>query len=264
MPDMTFEQYIANPMGKKNSVMNSMAREAMRTSYTNKFHNVLLKENGKIDYYLYKDSKHNTYYAYIKIPSEVIKDFYYDTIIKFYADESIKELGLNFEKYYVQFFSNDPAFVFTYAHAFIENGLFIKEFAPKMSKEAIKQKAVEKNPNNENGYVKSIYFAYLFLKERGLMQKVRWGGAEEFNLKQVLVQITHADEKIIARQEEETKRDKRKKIVIDQNTERTIRKYGISDQASERLVKTTDKVKGIRKVAAVNNTKKVGIVKRKK
>ena len=28
-----------------------------------------------------------------------LENFYYDTVIKFYADESIKELGLNFEKY---------------------------------------------------------------------------------------------------------------------------------------------------------------------
>lgn len=267
MADMTFEQYIANPMGKNNSVLNSMAREAMRTVYTNKFHNVLLKENGNINYYLYKDSKNNIYYAHIKIPSEVIKGFYYDTVIKFYADTSVKELGLNLEKYYVQFFSNDPAFVYTYTHAFIENGLFIKELSSKMSKEAIQKKAVEKNPNNDNGYVKSIYFAYLFLKERGLMQKVRWGEAQELDIKQLISNITHADDKIFDRQEEEAKRNKRKKIVVDKGTARTIKKYGVSDAASERLITTTSKVKGVKKIAALNsskNIKKTRTVRRKK
>ena len=267
MPNMTFEQYIINPMGKNNSVLNSTAREAMRNVYTNKFHNVLLKENGKIDYFLYKDTKHNIYYAHIKVPSEVIKDFYYDTIIKFFADETVKESALNLEKYYVQFFSNDPAFVFTYTHAFVENGLFIKELSSKMSQEALKKKAVEKNPNNDNGYVKSIYFAYLFLKERGLLKKVRWGEAQEFNLKLLLSNITHADEKILARQEEEEKRDKRKKVVVDKNIARTIKKYGVSDTAKDRLVTTTSKVQTVKRTSASNNIKKTKttkVTKRKK
>jgi len=260
---MTLEQYIANPMGKNNSVLNGMARESMRNIYTTKFHNVLLKENGKINYYLYKDTKNNVYYAHIKVPSEVIKDFYYDTVIKFYTDASVKESGLNFEKYNVQFFSNDPAFVFTYAHAFINNDLFIKELSSKMSREAITKAAKEKNPNNDNGYVKSIYFAYLFLKERGLLKKVRWGEAQELNIKTLVSNITHADDKVFARQEEEKKRDKRKKVVIDKSTERMIRRYGVSDTAKERLVTTTDKVKTIKRNSAINSVKRTKTTKKK-
>ena len=124
---MTLEQYITNPMGKNNAVLSSIVRETIRRDYTQRFNNILLRENGKIIYFLYKDSKNNSYYAHIRVPSEVISNFYYDTVIKFFTDASVKDAGRSLEKYYTQFYSNDPAFVFTYANTFLGNGLFIKE-----------------------------------------------------------------------------------------------------------------------------------------
>ena len=260
---MTFEQYILNPMGKNNAVLSGVVREALRTDYTKRFNNILLRENGKINYYLYKDSKNNCYYALIKIPSEVIKNFYYDVVIKFFTDEKITENGRNLEKYYVQFFSNDPAFVFTYANTFLNNGLFIKELSSKMSREAIKRKAKEKNPQDLVGYVKSLYFAYLFMKQRGLFKLVQFDSAEEFNINNLLFQIENADTKIRKRQEEEEKRDKRKKINVDKNTLRNINKIGISSNSEERLVTTTKHIRSVRKINAVNSIKTSKIVKRK-
>lgn len=260
---MTFEQYIANPLGKNNAVMSGIVRESIRTDYTRRFNNILLRENGKINYFLYKDSKKNCYYALIKIPSEVIKNFYYDVVIKFFADEKISENGRNLEKYYVQFFSNDPAFVFTYANTFLNNDLFIKELAPKMSKEAIKRKAKEKNPQDLVGYVKSIYFAYLFMKQRGLFKVVHFDSAEPFIINNILFQIENADDKIRKRQEEEEKRDKRKKINVDKNTLRNINKIGISSTSQERLVTTTKRTTSVKKTSAINKTKSSKFVKRK-
>lgn len=253
--NMTFEQYIANPMGKNNAVMSGMVREAIRTSYTNKFNQILLRENGKIDYFLYKDEKKNCYYILIKIPSEVIKNFYYDVVIKFFTDEKVKEGGSNLEKYNIQFFSNDPAFVFTYAHTFLKNGLFIKELSARMSKNAIQNKAKEKNPQNLNGYVKSIYFAYLFMKQKGLFKKVQFDAAEPFIINNLLFKIEDADDKIKKRQDEEAKRDKRKKINVDKNTMRNINKIGISSIDSDRLVTMTKSTKSIGRIGGINTSK---------
>lgn len=252
---MTFEQYITNPMGKNNAILSNMVKEAIRADYTRKFNNILLRENGKINYFLYKDEKKNAYYILIKIPSEVIAKFYYDVVIKFTADENVKEGGQNLEKYNIQFFSNDPAFVFTYAHTFMDNDLFIKELSPRMSKEAIKKKAVEKNPQNLNGYVKSIYFAYLFMKQRGLFKKVQFDAAQPFVINGLLFNIEDADEKIRKRQEEEAKRDKRKKINVDKNTLRNINKIGISSDSRDRLVTDTKRTKSVGKISAINSTK---------
>ena len=258
---MTLEQYITNPMGKNNAVLSAIVRESIRKDYSYRFDNVLLRENGKIDHYIYKDSKHNSYYVHVKVPSEVIPNFYYDTVFKFYTDASIKNAGRSLEDYYVQFYSNDPAFVFTYAHTFIENGLFIKELAPKMSRDAIKHKAKEKNPQNLNGYVKSLYFAYLFLKQRGLLNKIKYENAPELNINYLLSNIMPADQKVELRQEEEAKRDKKKKIKIDKDTARTIKRIGLGDEAENRLVTTTSTVKKVKNTKAINMvkaTKRVG------
>ena len=165
---MTFEDYINNPMGKGSAVMSAAHREVMRMQYKKKFDNILLREKGKLDYRLFKDSKSNTYWVYVKIPSELCKDFYYDTIIKFYADEKVKGGGKNLFKYYAEFYSNDPAFVYTYAYVFSHNNLFIRELTSKMSKEALRKAPVEKNPTESVGYVKSLYFVYLLMENRNL------------------------------------------------------------------------------------------------
>src|SRR5574344_114140 len=174
---MTFDDYSSNPMGKNNAVLSGVMRETMKNVYKNKFDNILLRENGKINYYLFKNDKANQFYALIKIPSEVVPNFYYETVIKFFTDSKVKEGGRNLSNYYVQFFSNDPAFVFTYAHTFMDNNLFIPELASKMTKSSIKFAAKEKNPKNEVGYVKSIYFAYLFMKQHGLFARSMYEAA---------------------------------------------------------------------------------------
>lgn len=254
MDKMTLEQYIVNPMGKNNAVMSGALRETLKRQYDLKFHNLLLRENGKIDYTVYKDETKNTFYFHIKIPSETVENFYYDVIFKFFADEEIKDGGRNFAKYYVQFFSNDPSFVFTYAHTFMKNGLFIKELAPKMSKEAIKNRAVEKNPQDLNGYVKSIYFAYVFLKERGLLARVRSEGAFKFDIRTLLSNIEDADTKIAKRQTEGAKVSKRKKIMVDKSTLNKMRRIGMNAETEKRLVTTTSKIPTIKTNKPVNSS----------
>lgn len=264
MDKMTLEQYIVNPMGKNNAVMSGALRETLKRQYDLKFHNLLLRENGKIDYTVYKDSKNNTFYFHIKIPSETVENFYYDVVLKFFADENVQDNGRNFAKYYVQFFSNDPSFVFTYAHTFMKNGLFIKELAPRMSREAIKQRAVEKNPQDLNGYVKTVYFAYVFLKERGLLNRIRSDStALPFDLKLLLSQIENADQKIEKRQSEGKKVSKRKKIKVDTDTLKKLRRIGMNAETEKNFVTTTSKIPTIKKTSSsIKTTKRTGRTKK--
>jgi len=256
---MTLEEYISNPMGKNNASFTPFMREAMKNNYKSKFDNILLRENGSVGYYLYRDAKNNVYYAHVKVPSEVIEKFYYDVVFKFSTTPDMNTAsGTNLEKYNIQFYSNDPAFVYTHAHTFMENGLFINELAFRMSKEAIKRKATEKNPNDSVGYVKSIYFAYLFLQNRGLLRAIRYKSAEPYNQMLMGSRIMMADLKIELRQREEAKRDKRKKIVIDQGLAKKLSKYDISDKAASRLVTTvkkTNKTGTVKKTKAINASK---------
>lgn len=256
---MTLEEYIANPMGKNNASNTPLMREAAKANYRAKFDNVMLKENGTVNFYLYKDSQNNAFYAHIKVPSEVIKNFYYDTIFKFTtSSDKNTEGGNNLEKYQIHFFSNDPAFVYTHANTYIRNDLFITELTPRMSKQAVQQPAKEKNPTDALGYVKSIFFAYLYMKNRGLFKKVSYSAAQEFNLKTLMNNIMPADQKLALREDEERKRDKRKKVKVDENLARKLSRYDLSDKARERMVVTTKKTATVKKTSAVNTIKKKG------
>lgn len=208
---MTFDQYIVNPMGKSNAVLNATARESIRKDYLKRYDQLLVREKGKIDYKLYYDQKKNIYVAHFKIPSETVEKFYYDTVIEFYTNSNVKQGGVNLMDYDVKFYSNDPAFVFTYAHTFQKNGLFIDELKPKMSKLANKKEAKEKNPGNNIGYVKSIYFAYLTLKRSGIANRDRFESeSSSLNFRNLMGQIEDADKKVDARIEAGTKKQHQK------------------------------------------------------
>lgn len=263
--DMTLDQYILNPMGKHNAVLNASARENIRNTYMRKFDNILLRENGKIEYYLYKDSKSNTFWIHVKVPSEIVKNFYYDVIFKFSATQNVDSGGQDLFKYNVKFYSNDPAFVFTYAHVFLENNLFIKELSSKMSREALRKDPKEKNANKDIGYVKAIYFAYLLMQNRKLNKKNKFElECKPFDLKKILESVEDADTKIAKRQEEGSKVSRKKKITLDKNTANNLLrnvKHTVSDSRIQ--VATTKSVGKIKNKATVKSVKKVGTTKRK-
>ena len=166
---MTFEQYIDNPMGKSNAVFSQ--REAAKAMYTEKYDRLILRESGRMYYQLFFDKSNDEYYAYIRVPSETVVGFYYDVVVKFLTSDNGLRTAAALSFYDIQFFSNDPAFVYTYANVFNRLGLFIPELKSKASKTAMKNDPVEKNAYGVPGYVKSIYFAYLFMKTHALFQK---------------------------------------------------------------------------------------------
>lgn len=200
--EMTYDQYIQNPMGVANAVISN--RNMYRSLYMTKLDKILVREMGKIDYTLYKSGK--KYYVYIKIPSEVIEKFYYDVVIEFSEPKDKSLIDTTLKNYNVRFYSNDPSFVYTFAHAFIKNKMFIDELKPVMSKEAIQKVAVEKNPSNQVGYVKSLYFAYLYLRRENVFNKNKFLVAKEINWKQLEKTITPADIKIAQRQDAQAKK----------------------------------------------------------
>lgn len=260
--NMTLEQYILNPMGKDNAVLNARTREIMSMDYQKRFDNIMLRENGKIEYHLFKQPKSNVYWAYIKVPSEVVKNFYYDVVIKFIPDPAVSGFEQNLMKYNVQFFSNDPAFVFTYVHVFAKNNLFIKELSPKMSKKALRREPKEKNPGNNVGYVKSLYFAYLIIKNRGLDKLKRFEAeATSLDLGYLLNEIENADTKIDKRQTEGAKVSKRKKVESDSQTAKRVSKYATN---MSRVNVTTTKRIGSIQNKANSTVKSTGGVKRVK
>lgn len=259
---MTLNQYILNPMGKNNAVLNGAMRELMRKTYMHKFDNILLRERGIITYKLYKDEKKNTYWAHIKVPSEIIEKFYYDVVFKFFIDAS-KGGNNDLFEWNVQFFSNDPAFVYTYAHVFNENNLLIPELRSKMSKIALKEAPKEKNPQGNVGYVKAIYFAYLLMQNKKFNKIARFESECDPLIGKLLLQdIMDADEKIALRQEEDKNVSHRKKKELSKDLVRKIKRVGGNDLDFSRYnVRTTKKVGSIK--SGIKTTGKTKTVKKK-
>lgn len=253
---MTFDQYINNPMGVKNAVFS--AREMYKGLYTEKLNTILVREVGKVRYKLFK--KDDRYYVYMKIPSEVIEKFYYDVVIEFYTDNNTVKISKSLKDYYVKFYSNDPSFVFTFAHAMLKNDLFIKDLTPRMSREAILKVAKEKNPNKEIGYVKSIYFTYLLMRNYGLFNKIVFDNeASKFNLKELLKEITHADEKIEARQEAQRELNKNKK-----NKKEKTNNINTPDSRQKNMTSSSQAIRSSKNINRVKNSNGTNKIKRSK
>lgn len=262
---MTFEEYVFNPLGKGSALVPAAQRELMKSRYKVKFDNILLREKGKMDFRLFRNSKDNTYWIYVKIPSELVKDFYYDTVIKFYTDESVKGGGSDLFKYNVKFYSNDPSFVYTYAYVFNQNQMFIEELTSKMSKEALTQPPVQKNPSNSVGYVKSLYFVYLLMKNRDLNKISIFENQSEVLVPKFFKEnVMPADEKIAAREEAGRGVSQRKKIKLTKEEYDKVNKLAggkLSDKAKDRFAVTTTKT--VKKISNINNIKSTKKSKRK-
>ena len=236
-------------------------REMYRNMYAEKLDKILIRENGKIDYTLYTDK--DRYLIHFKIPSEVVPNFYYDTVVEF-VPNGPKSMATTIKDYDVKFYSNDPSFVYTFAHAFIKNDIFIRDLLPRMSKEAVKKVATEKNPSNEVGYVKSIYFAYILMVRNSLFDKLKFKAfGQKYNRKRLLENITHAEEKIESRKKAEAdlNKGKREKNKHDKEIREKDRKTLMGDNVVTHTP-TISKTKVVGSVSRTNTVGKVNKIKR--
>lgn len=250
---ITFTQYINNPLGEKNSVITN--RGMYQKMYRDKLDKILLREGGRVNYKLYKSK--DKYFIHFKIPSEVVNKFYYDTVIEFYTDDPIKEKSPSLRDYNVRFYSNDPAFCYTFAYAFIRNDLFIKDLESKMLKESRTTVAKERNPKNLVGYVKSLFFAYLLIGDYGLFSKTLYESsyAESYNKNKLLKLIEPAKDKIEKRREEEEKQRKREKRK--QNNENRFNKINTSNSTKKSNISTSRISKISSRTKTTRRTKRI-------
>ena len=260
--EMTFDQYIQNPMGIANSVMSN--REMYRNMNMMKLDAIMVRETGKIDYKLYKGK--NSYYAYIKVPSEVVEKFYYDVVIEFTPSKKTKKNDKTLRSYNVRFYSNDPSFVYTFAHAFIKNNLFISNYADRMSKEAIKHVAKEKNPHNTVGYVKSLFFAYLIMIKFDLFNIVKY--IDKYDEKRLKSSIMYASDKIALRtelgQEVNSKKKREEAAAKKARKEVSDRRNILPPEIQIKATKASNKIRKTSVVGTVNRVKTVNKIGKKK
>ena len=251
-----FDKYIDNPAGDGNSVITN--RSMYKNMYQNKFDAVMLREQGKLNYTLYKaNDATDSHYVHFKIPSEVVPNFYYDVVVRFYTDQKSVMSEANLRRYYVQFYSNDPAFVYTFAHSFIKNEMFIEDLKPKMAKESVKKVAKVKNPNNNVWYVKSLYFAYLAMTKYNLWSKSHFTGyvCHKYSKRELLGKIEQAEKKIEKRKVEGEKIAKQKKEAEKQAKANNTRPEPTKAVKKTPIVGYTGTVKQVKKTRTTKTTK---------
>ena len=196
---MTFPQYILNPTGDR-TMPNTRIYEAM---YKEKLDKLIVRENGKVNFYLFKDSPER-FIAYIKVPSESCKGFWYDVVIEFRSKDKKAIASESLKDYYVRFYSNDPAFMYNFCYSFIKNDIFFMDLETKMPKIVRETKPNVTNPKLRSGYVKSLYFAYLIMNWKNLFDKKVWDYTARNYSKQMLLQmVDHASQKLANRQQAE-------------------------------------------------------------
>lgn len=114
--------------------------------------------------------------------------------------ENPEQLVSDMSNYTTRFYANDPAFVFTWAYTFNRKDLIIDWLKPKLNKKCLTDKPVIRNPNMQTGYVKSIYFAYYYMKLNRLFNTAKWEKAQPLNKSKFLKSIMNSDDKLIDNQ----------------------------------------------------------------
>lgn len=194
--EMTFNKYIGNPTGGTSAITN---RKMYKNLYTEKFDILMVRENGELKFKVYKAKDFNdTHYIHFKMPSETCSGIYYDTVIQLSTTSKEAKSSANLRGYNIKFYSNDPAFVYSFAHAFNKNGLFIQDLKDKMSRQALRDVAKVRNPKDDIFYVKSLYFAYLAMDRYNLFdRKTLDDRAEKYSRGVMRRDIMHSEDKLV-------------------------------------------------------------------
>lgn len=246
---ITYSDYIKGRVADKGSLTKSQTKLII-DDYKSRFDKLLVREAGNFPYHLYKDE--DKYYIHVSVPSENTRNVYYDVVIEFSTTKEIVDKKNNIDLANARFFSNDPAFVFNYAYVFKHKGIIIDWLEKKISKRALEEKAVIKNPNQQLGHIKSLYFAYFFIKINHLFfVDPSWRKAEKLVKTKVLKSISSstaileriAEQKEIAKQKKKEEERKTKPITIKRRSAKLD-------------------VKSSRRVGLSKKVKRVGIVRR--
>lgn len=171
MDKLTFSEALRNPAGKgsanvgrRSSIIDDLMVRA-GTLFKKKAPELTIYEDG------------DSYVFHFLIPSEEIKyNIKYDVVLRFSPatedDTSLRTIS----DYEMEMFSNSPAFQFTYAYVTAQNNWLLTELRDKISEVALNDAPKDRNPAEQFGYEKSIFFSLLLMKEYTLNLKSKFSG----------------------------------------------------------------------------------------
>lgn len=244
----TLKEFYNNPSGKGITANNiSLVRAGLIHRYE------LFKKKGKkIKTDIYMEAE-NSFYFHMIIPSDMNMNDY-DVVIHFYDPANDEKHG-NIKDWCVEFFSNCPSFIFTYAVAYNEAGLFIPFLGNKLNNKVLSNLPAEKNPDLTVGWDKSIFYAiheiktHITLTQRFLLKR----NAKPFIAKEFVDLIRDEDQ--IMQECKDGKVTKVRTYSIKQSTASKA-KDAIVNPLKHVAVKAVDKVVGKQKTAGITQPKR--------
>lgn len=190
---LTFKQFLQNPTGPYSAYFGK--RVEIINNLENRFSKLLSSRMKDFTCKLYKEKE--DYYFHVTVPSETFKEITYDIVVKLTPSNDACKSESSLFNYKCQFFSNSPAFVFTYAYVFNKDGNLINFLSNKISAKALKEEPNIKNPVQIYGYEKSLYFAMLYIKYKFYHIKTNILSLQKtLNKKELLKNIDHSDKKL--------------------------------------------------------------------
>lgn len=239
----TLREFYANPSGKG---ITSNNINIVRKDFIKRYDIVTKQDKKKVKTTVYMENE-ASFYFHMLIPSDMHQNTY-DVVLHLFnlADDgskgSLKDWGINF-------FSNCPSFVFTYAVSYNESGLLIPFLAKKYNNKVLHQLPVEKNPDLIIGWDKSIFYAiYTLMTNMTMTQRfLLKRDAKPFVAKELFDNI---------RTEEEIMRDHELGKTV------RVRTFGVKQSTASKVkdeISDTLKHAAVKAVSAVTGNKTDGV-----
>ena len=162
--EYTLQSYMKNPIGA--GAASGSQRQAIVDALFGRYRHLLKESGGSFKFNAYKVS--DSIILSVKVPSESVEGVTYDVCIEFMGVGSL-ETSLLPKK--IKIFSNNFAFVFTYAYVFNQRELLVEYLRPLLPKEALTQPPKTRNPDETINYEKSVVYAILFIQEHRLFMR---------------------------------------------------------------------------------------------
>lgn len=149
----TLEGFLAAPFGSREPKSNEFEQKYQKLKSNKRIH---IEASTKIE---------DNYLLHIKVGSDSTQSVFYDVILLFFTDDPMISKGISFRKYYVQFFSNSPSFIYQYAALYKQNNGLIEMLYDKLDPEYADKVPEKANPSMKLSYDKSIYSACRFMQD---------------------------------------------------------------------------------------------------
>lgn len=238
------KEFLNNPGGKGSAVLNI---SAVKEKFIDRYEKIV------------KDIKHEIFivkkdvYILVNIPSSV-KGIFYDILVKF--TNTPKSAGKSLADMSIQIFSNSPSFLYTYAHAYDKQGLFLNECKKKLSSQMLKDIAKSKNPYDMLSYDFSVFAALYFIVSNDYLSL---DTINSYGTKTTKAEVLRHVKNAEVLQKDRKLQKTANKIEDDLNKKKikkTIKKTENSDITNSE-VNEIKNVKSVKKTKTVKTTKKV-------